>query len=186
MRGRILLFMLIICSTSIYTFDDERKGFIIGGGLGVGYLSNTTSLGSLSETDSRIVFPVNLKIGYAPSNTLEIFYSMKMPWWGQSDGTYLLGLIGPAFTLYLDNTSETDWFVSGGVGFASLGELSPVPSVRGGSSSRETGFGLFGGAGYEFSKHWTVEVDLLYSTVSEDESDTNSFGVLVTVNFLEF
>ena len=106
MRGRILLFMLIICSTSIYTFDDERKGFIIGGGLGVGYLSNITSLGSLSETDSRIVFPVNLKIGYAPSNTLEIFYSSRISWW--SDHNYLswLGLGAVAFTLYFDNISR--------------------------------------------------------------------------------
>ena len=61
-----------------------------------------------------------------------------------------------------------------------------MPTGRGGSSSNETGFGLFGGVGYEFSKHWTVEVDLLYSAVNKDESDTNSFGVLVTVNFLEF
>ena len=189
MRQRSLLFFIVIsifCSTSTYAFDDERKGFITGVGLGVGYLSNTTSLGSLSETDGRIVFPINFKIGYAPSNTLEIFYSMKMAWWGQSGETYLLGLIGAGVTLYLDNSSETGWFVSGGIGFASLGELSVVPSVRGGSSSRETGFGFFGGAGYEFSKHWTVEVDLLYSAVKKDESDTNSFGVLVTVNFLEF
>jgi len=186
-QGSLIAFIVIsiLCSTSSYAFDDERKGFIIGGGLGIGYLSNTTSLGSLSETGSRIVFPINLKIGYAPSNTLEIFYVVKMEWWGWSGETYLLGLGAAALTLYLDNTLETGWFVSGGIGFASLGELS-APTGRGGSSSNETGFGLFGGAGYEFSKHWTVGVDLLYSTVSEDESDTNSFGVLVTVNFLEF
>jgi len=186
-RGSLLIYlvMLILFSNSNYAFDDERKGFIIGGGLGVGYLSNTTSLGSLSETDSRIVFPFNLKIGYAPSNTLEIFYIIKMLWWGQSGSTYSLGLLGAAFTLYLDNASETDWFVSGGIGYASLSKLY-LPTGSGGSSSNETGFGLFGGVGYEFSKHWTIEVDLLYSTVSKDDSDTNSFGVLVTVNFLEF
>jgi opacity protein-like surface antigen len=186
-QGSLLIFIIIsiLCSTSSYAFDDERKGFIFGGGLGIGYLSNTTSLGSLSETDSRIVVPMNLKIGYAPSNTLEIFYIVKMEWWGKSGETYSLGLLGAAFTLYLDNVSETDWFVSGGIGYASLAELY-LPTGNSASPSNETGFGLFGGVGYEFSKHWTVEVDLLYSSVSNDNSDTSAFGVLVTVNFLEF
>ncbi len=173
----IYIAISILCSASIYAFDDERKGFILGGGLGVGYLSNTTSPGSLLDTDSRIVFHINFKIGYAPSNTLEIFYHQRISWWGQSGRTYLLGLIGAGFTLYFDNTSETDWFVSGGIGF--------VPTGRG-RSTDFFGFGLFAGAGYEFSRHWTVEVDLLYSTVTGNYSNADSFGVVVTVNVLAF
>ena len=169
--------MKILCSTFIYAFDGERKGFIIGGGLGVGYLLNTTSPGFSLDTDSRIIFQWNLKIGYAPSNTLEIFYNQRFSWWYQSDKTYTLGLLAAAFTLYFDNTSETDWFVSSGIGF--------VPTGRG-RSTDFFGFGLFAGAGYEFSRHWTVEVDLLYSTVTGNYSNADSFGVIVTVNVLAF
>lgn len=173
----ILIAISILCSTSVYAFDGERKGFIIGGGLGVGYLLNTTSPGFSSDTDSRVVFHINFKIGYAPSNTLEIFYSSRVSWWGQSDRTFSVGLLAAAFTLYLDNTSETGWFVSGGIGL--------VPSGRG-RSTDFFGFGLFVGAGYEFSRHWTVQVDLLYSTITGDYSDADSFGVLVTANVLAF
>jgi opacity protein-like surface antigen len=175
----ICIVISVLCSTSTYAFDGERKGFILGGGLGVGYLSNTTSPDFLSDTKSRLAFQTNFKIGYAPSNTLEIFYSNKVSWWSRS-GLYVLGLSAAAFTLYFDNTSETDWFVSSGIGFSSIGEIK-FDNVDSGS-----GFGLFGGAGYEFSNHWTVEVDLLYSNVTVRDNDYDFFGVLVTINVLAF
>ena len=91
-QGSLLIFIAIsiLCSTSIYAFDGERNGFIIGGGLGVGYLSNTTSPGFSLDNDSRIVFQTNFKIGYAPSNTLEIFYCSRILLWGQNN-IFLLG-----------------------------------------------------------------------------------------------
>ena len=181
----ILIAITILCSTSLYAFDGERKGFILGGGLGVGYLSNTTSwdfsYDTDSRTDSKVVFQTNIKIGYAPSNILEIFYSGRISWWGQTHSLFLLGLGAVAFTLYFDNISETGWFVSGGIGLSSLDELELRTTSDSGS-----GFGLFGGAGYEFSRHWTVEVDLHYSAVTGSHNDTDSFGVLVTVNVLAF
>jgi len=185
-QGRLLILIAIsiLCSSSIYAFDGERKGFILGIGLGVGYLSNTTSPGysydTDSETDSRMVTQTYFKIGYAPSNTLEIFYSSRISWWSERN-IFWLGLGAVAFTLYFDNISETGWFVSGGIGHSNMSELdfSSTPVSR-------SGFGLFGGAGYEFSKHWTVEVDLQYLTVADDRRDTDSFGVLVTVNVLAF
>ncbi|MCW8809848.1 MAG: porin family protein [Ignavibacteriaceae bacterium] len=175
----ICIAISILFSTSTYAFDGERKGFILGGGLGVGYLSNTTSPNFLSDTKSRLAFQTNFKIGYAPSNTLEIFYSNKVSWWDRN-GLYLLGLGAAAFTLYFDNTSETGWFVSGGIGFSSLAEINFDNSHSG------SVFGLFSGAGYEFSKHWTVEVDLLYSNVTVKDNDFDFFGVLVTINVLAF
>ena len=181
----ILIAISILCSTSIYAFDGERKGFILGGGLGFGYLSNTTSWDNSydtgSITESRTVFQTYFKIGYAPSNTLEIFYSSRISWWSEHS-LFWLGLGAVAFTLYFDNISETGWFVSGGIGHSNMSEL----DILGTSPVSRSGFGLFGGAGYEFSSHWTVEVDLQYSAVTDDRRDTDSFGVLVTVNVLAF
>ena len=181
----ILIAITILCSTSIYAFDGERKGFILGGGLGVGYLSNTTSwdfsYDTGSRTESRMVFQTYFKIGYAPSNTLEIFYRSRISWWSEHS-LFWLGLGAVAFTLYFDNISETGWFVSGGIGHSNMSEL----DILGTSPVSRSGFGLFGGAGYEFSSHWTVEVDLQYSAVTDDRRDTDSFGVLVTVNVLAF
>ena len=172
--------MLLSAYSNLYSFDGERNGFILGGGIGAGYLSNSSSNDSYSNTDSRGVFLTHFKIGYAPSNTLEIYYLSKVSWWGQSDITFTLGLSAIAATFYLDSATETGWSISGGLGLSSLS--APFEEDSGSSD----GFGLFVGGGYEFAKHWTVELDLLYSGISESGSDLNSFGVQLTVNVLAF
>jgi len=35
--------ILLLAYSNLYSFDSERKGFILGGGIGTGYLSNSTS-----------------------------------------------------------------------------------------------------------------------------------------------
>jgi len=173
--------ILLLAFSSLYAFDGERKGFILGGGIGTGFLSNTNSFNSFSNTDSRAVFLTSFKIGYAPSNTLEIYFISKVSWWGESDRIIQLGLSAIAITVYFDNTTETGWFISGGLGYST--KAAPFESTGGTSY----GLGLFGGGGYKFLSHWNLEVDLLYSTITTNsERDFNSFGVLVTVNFLAF
>lgn len=172
--------MIILSYSNLYSFDGERKGFILGGGIGAGYLSNSTSFNSNSNTDSRAVFLTNFKIGYAPSNTLEIYYLSKVSWWGESDITFTLGLSAVATTFYFDKTTETGWSISGGIGLSTLS----APFEVGLESSN--GFGLFAGGGYEFSSHWNIELDLLYSTITDGGADLNSFGVQLTVNVLAF
>jgi len=179
--------------SSLYAFDGERKGFIIGGGAGFGYLPKSICLkGTVkpfcpfpSVIEYKGVFLTNFKIGYAPSNTLEIFYINKSSWWIVSDITFLSGLSAVAFTAYFDNTLDFGWFVSSGIGLSSLS----APFESGIKSN--SGFGLFLGGGYEFSAHWNIEVNLLYSSIGRavDISslyDIGSLGVLVTINFLAF
>jgi hypothetical protein len=179
----ITLLFLFFQSNS-YSFDGERNGFILGGGMGFGYLSNTTSfdtpIGSFSDTDNRGTFQTNFKIGYAPNNVLEIFYISKVSWWGMNDITYTLGLSSIAARYYLDKATETGWSVTGGFGLSALSapfEEDLEPS---------DGFGLFAGGGYEFSRHWTVEFDLFYSSVSDEGIDFESFGIQLTINGLAY
>lgn len=178
--------ILLLAFSNLYAFDGVRKGFILGGGIGAGYLSNTTSFNSLSVTNSRVVFLTNFKIGYAPGNSLEIYYISKVSWWGQSNDIngsstiFTSGLSAIAATVYIDGTVPTGWFISGGLGLSILDE--PFEN----NSESSNGFGLFGGGGYEFSSHWSVELDLLYSTVTDAGNDFNSLGVLMTINFLAF
>ncbi len=73
-RAIIVAVVCIFISTNLLAFDGQRAGFILGGGIGAGFLSNKTSFGSFSNTESETVFLTNFKIGYAPSNTLEIYY----------------------------------------------------------------------------------------------------------------
>ncbi len=172
--------VFILASTNVFAFDGKRKGFIIGGGIGGGFLSNKTSFGSFSDTESQGVFLTKLKIGYAPSNTLEIYWIANSSWWRENDMTLFLGVSAIAVTKYLDNTSETGLFVTGGIGF------SEFDAPFEGDVDASTGFGLIGGVGYEFSRHWSIEADLLYSKVEESGVDFDSFGVRVSVNVLAF
>jgi len=171
---------LILSSTNVFALDGKRKGFIIGGGIGGGFLSNKSSRGSFSETQSEGVILTEFKIGYAPSNTLEIYYISKGSWWGQDDTTLILGVSAIGVTKYLDQTSETGLFVAGGIGLSAL----DAPFEDGADAI--SGFGLTGGVGYEFSRHWTIQADLLYSKIEESGADLDSFGVRVSVNVLAF
>jgi len=166
-----LAFILLLAFSNLYGFDGERKGFIFGGGIGVNFLS-------ISDSESKTTFLTNFKIGHAPSNTLEIFWMSKVSWFGGSGGDLtILGLGAVAATFYFDSKSETGWFASGGIGYSSYGKLSG--SRR---SSSDYGFGFFGGGGYEFAAHWSVEVDLLSSSIES----RNYFGVLVSINILGY
>jgi hypothetical protein len=168
-------FILLSVCSNLYSFDGERNGFILGGGIGAGYLSNSNS-----STDSRGVFLTHFKIGYAPSNTLELYYLSKVNWWGESDITFTLGLSAIAATYYIDSETETGWSISGGFGLSALS----APFEENLESSN--GFGLFLGGGYEFAAHWNVELDLFYSAISESNSDLNSFGIQITINGLAY
>lgn len=182
--NRIIFFatvcLLVLANTNVFSFDGERNGFILGGGVGGGYLSNSFKYSSYSTNDNRGVFLTDFKIGYAPSNILEVYYVSKVSWWGKTDINYALGLSALAVSYYTDNEKETGLFISGGLGLATLS----APFDTDVESSN--GFGVFGGVGYEFAAHWNVELDVLYSTISENEADLNSFGVRVTINVLAY
>jgi hypothetical protein len=111
---------------------------------------------------------------------LEIYYISKVSWWGESSKTFILGLSAAAATFYFDDQTNTGWFIAGGVGLSTLD--APFES----NISSSNGFGLFGGGGYEFAAHWSIEMDLLYSRIDESGADLDSFGVLISANFLAF
>jgi hypothetical protein len=52
------------------------------------------------------------------------------------------------------------------------------------------GFGLFAGAGYEFSPHWSVEGDLIYGKPKDSEFgvdvSTSAFTIKASVNVLAY
>ena len=101
--------------------------------------SNVNAQHACDEAKQRTnaVFLTEFKIGGAPSNTLEVFLIAKGSHLGESDLTLTAAGISKYF-----GTSETGLFVTGGVG------LSDVEFAE--------GLGLFGGVGYEFSKHFSI------------------------------
>jgi len=102
--------VFILACTNVFAFDGKRKGFIIGGGMGGGFLSNKTFFTSSSNIERVGVFLTKFKIGYAPSNTLEIYYMLEGLWWRRNRFTStLFGVSAVGITKYFDNVSKLDY-----------------------------------------------------------------------------
>jgi hypothetical protein len=164
--GAVFLVVFMVLSSQLLAFDGLRKGFILGGGAGPGYLT-------YEEVD-KFCLATNFKIGFAPSNTFEIYYLNSVSWFGISSSTFVNGLTGLGLTKYL-NPEGRGLFVFGGVGLALLWEL--------GGNESGSGLGLTGGAGYDIAKHWSVQADVTYCSISDAP---NNVSVRVSVNFLAF
>jgi hypothetical protein len=173
----VFLLAVLLMSAPLLAFNGQRKGFILGGGVGAGYLSYQERFDGEGPFDlNKFSLATNFKIGYAPSNSLEIYYINSVSWFGYMSETLLIGVTGAGVTKYL-SPKGTGFFVSLGAGISFFRSL-----TAGGGSF--TGFGLIGGIGYEFSKHWSIQGDVLYTTMESNQ--IRSLSVRATVNFLAF
>lgn len=141
-------FILISVNTSVYGFDGNREGFILGIGIGPGYTSYRETI-----TSEHLVFPnefvsernrqnklgiaTDFKIGYAPSNFLAIYYTNKVSWFGHKYSeiiadyhglhfekeyiekwTVAYAITGIGVTYYFSPTAPS-LFLSGALGYSS-------------------------------------------------------------------
>jgi len=169
--------------TPAQAFDGNRKGFILGFGLGLGSSSvdQTVSAGfeSASGSDSFTGLQTAFRIGGAPSEQVAIYYFNDVSWFSMenalgSDVTVASGVGGAGVTYYLAPTSPSFYF-GAGIGLGTW--MLPFES----DSDIWSGFGLGGLAGYEFARHWSVEVMVNYGEPGKTE-----FGVEVTSKVTTF
>jgi hypothetical protein len=168
----VLLLSFLLLSAHLLAFNGQRKGFILGGGAGAGFLSYETY--GLKST--RFSLATNFKIGYAPTDSFEIYYLASTSWFWLDGTSCFIGLTAVGLTQYL-NPKGTGFYVTGGIGLSSLQFLS-------GDEDYTNGFGLLGGIGYQVSKHWSLQGDVLYTTMKSGQ--IKSLGARVTFNYLAF
>ena len=130
----------------------------------------------------------DFKIGYAPSEQLEIFYASKVSWfkvdYGVDKATVSTGVGGLGCSYSLKTLAPT-WFLAGGLGFSgwSYPFEDPAPDPM-------QGAGIYGGAGYEFNRHLTLEMDLMYGNPNHsyggDKVTAKPFSVKFTINALAY
>lgn len=169
----VFLLLLLVLSSQVMAFNGQRKGFILGGGVGAGWL-NFKELGW--EVYNKLSGAGNFKIGYAPSNSLEIYFTENINVFTVGETSYAVGIGGVGVTKYL-NPKGTGFFVFGGVGMGLLTLL----ETGGGSNN---GFGLIGGIGYDIAKHWNIQADVLYTSL--EQGFQKSLSIRATINFLAF
>ena len=188
-RVSILVFVLCSSASSAVAWDGQRKGFTLGIGVGGGVTSYTQKVVTLkSDQETEFGVQADFKIGYAPSNQVNIFYTCKESWFGMKnlrDEHVTIGssVTAAAVTYYM-SPEVSSWFVTGGLGLAGW-------STRLESDARTYyGIGLIVGGGYEFSRHWYVEADLTWGQTSDKEDgievSTDALTFMITINVLGY
>jgi len=190
----IVLLTFVWSANPAFSFDGKRKGFILGGGLGFNMTSYTQTVEAFgfeetSDRENKGAISTSFKIGFAPNEQTEIYYSSKVSWFGMenalgNDVTIAFGMGGIGITHSLKTVPPT-YFVTGGIGFSSW-------SLPFEDNAPDTwlGLGVYGGGGYEFSRHYNVEFVICYGNPSDSEGGvearTNGLIFKLTVNALAY
>lgn len=168
-----------VLAAQLSAFNGLRKGFILGFGFGGNYLTykEPWPVGDFRKLD-KFTLATNFKIGYAASNSLEIYWFTTAAWGAFPYDTSTIAVGGIGLTKYL-NKAGKGFFLFGGVGSSANLDLSTLAD-----DAPETGLGLIGGIGYDIAKHWSIQGDVVYASFSSGER--TSLAVRLTVNFLAF
>jgi hypothetical protein len=192
----VILFCLITMAgitTHVDAFDGQRKGFILGGGLGLGSTDFEQSIdvgpfSSVSGGESTFSFQTNFKIGYAPSEQMEIYYFSHQAFFGMENilrnNVTIASGVGGAGVTYFFKTQVPSFFIAGGIGMA----MWALPFES--NADTWTGFGLTASGGYEFSRHVSFEVGITYGEPSLRvlgvDFTTKATTIRATINALAY
>lgn len=197
----LIIGMLVSFISPSFAWDGQRKGFILGIGAGGGlatYKPYTTfsDFGSNSDSEmnreKKFALMTDFKIGYAPSNQVALFWISKVAWFGHTyeyaDGssqsyTFADGIGGLGVAYYFQPQGPSP-YLTAGLGFSTFS--APFEKDFDGFS----GSGLALGAGYEFSKHWSVEGNFTWGSPNEEyfdgEAGFKTWAARVTINVLGY
>ena len=146
--------VLVMLSAQLFAFDGQRKGFVLGGGLGfspVGRWSvadNQAIFGG-KTSESRPGIAANILIGYAFDNNNMIVYDGDATAYSSTFNDKISSQGADVFAWYhYFGPCGKSAFTTAGIGLY----VFSVEEV--GDFSSNLGF-LFGG-GYEFARHWQV------------------------------
>ena len=197
--GALIAVTLLMVAAPLYAFDDERRGFVIGFGLGSGMLNQTTDVtGTIPPVSSSVFTPdktqvtitTSFKVGYAPSNRLAIYYLQNVAWDRTTDNNEVtwgmngLGGIGASFYF---GPQARSFYVLGAYGFSTW--TAPFEEQN---EHTKTWFGngtAFGG-GWEFADHLSLEVTGMWGNPTKSgtgwDGSIDSFSVLVLFQTLAY
>ena len=162
MKTRVLVVLMVfVVATAASAFDQKRKGFVIGLGVGVSAVSYTQELdyGSSTDTSSReneVALRTDFKIGYGFNEHLLLYWMSKVSWFGMDNAlgdhvTITAGVAGAGISYYI-SPEPKGLYILAGVGYSSW--AAPFES----DSDTWIGFGGAAGLGYEIARNWSVEI----------------------------
>jgi hypothetical protein len=182
------LVVLMLMASSAMAFDGRRKGFVLGGGLGLAPAASWR--GDLDVTpkfeDSGAGLGLHLVIGYAWDNFNMIVYEGNVV--GYSSDAYGVGFTayqgfnGACWYHYFGPAGKTIFTAVGLGAYTFRGELDFV----GIDFENDPGGGVLAGAGYEFSPHWQAGVYVSAGQTSEPGIDYDHAHINLLVSGIAF
>lgn len=184
----VIAFLTLALISDADAFDGNRKGFILGGGLGLGVTSFTQTVGGFGprltlERGRKLGLQTSFRIGYAPSEYGQIYWSNRVSWFGMENnfGNHVAiahGIGGIGVTYYFHPVTPS-FFITGVIGFSTWFTLfESYPDIL-------YGDGISGGFGYEFVRHWSVEISVSHGDLRENASGRRtSFSALTVKAFV--
>ena len=180
MCRRSILFLwlsiLLLAPVEAYAFDGKRKGFVIGGNLGLGVSTFVERIEQAgmdpvdAEREWQAGLGTGIRIGGAFNEQWMLYWIEQIAWFRTdaitgSDVTFANALSGVGFSFYRD-PDHFSTYVAFGAGMSTLGAPfdNNVDTLR--------GLGLYGAFGYEFRTHWSVEVSALWGRPNKDDMGT--------------
>jgi hypothetical protein len=163
-----LTIVVTILSGPIRAFDGNRKGFVLGGGLGIGPSTKLKLNDTYDKND--LGFAVNIVVGYAwnNKNIISLDYNANH-FWPEMFGsdTAISVFISPVWYHYYGNGNQS-LFSAFGLGRHGLG-VKNYDSVR--------GLGFLLGGGYEFKRHFQVGIYYSGGNVTSQVYPNRSFYI---------
>jgi hypothetical protein len=189
--------MLIVSSFDLKAASLDRKGFVIGIGLGGGLTTYKTDewasgFKHVYENGSSPGLATDFKIGYGISNNLLLIYTNKVLWFSFKDPDWpeaheaqltITGASMASLSYFFEPTTPSS-FASAGIGMSTWSGLSSTDEHK-----RWSGLGLFAGFGYELSPHLMLEFSVLFELGGKDEdysSGKNPCILMVTFHWLGY
>lgn len=182
-KSSVFLVFLMILAAQSFAFDGNRKGFVLGGGLGIGHAKvsvDVSGADDLTNTGAAI----NFVIGYAwDEQNMIVFlrdgviYSEKTIHGGSI--TLVQGFGGIGYYHYF-GTAGKSGFITGGFG------LQDWTSLDDDYESNDAGLGLLIGGGYEFTRHVQLYASLSFGKTSDPSFDYNHSQLMVTISAVAF
>jgi opacity protein-like surface antigen len=161
-------------------FDNSKKGFILGGGLGYSAVRTNIDIRSnhfrAGATDTQNALATTLKLGYGISEQFSVFYVNDVSWYkydGSSD-KYITGASSIGVDYYFDENSP--WYATGGIGIATLKNFTK-------NKDSVNGFSYNIGIGYEIMPHVTIEGKFLSNNFDDKNVDFDTKNFNLTFNY---
>lgn len=153
-----LLVVAVLIPATSSAFDGMRKGFVLGGGLGVAPMAKwSVESGGESFDESKVGFGLHVVIGYAWDEFNMIVYEGNIA--GYTSDEFYNTITGQSLTLAQGFNGASWYHYFGPQGksfFTVVGGGFYIFDVEDASDAWDPGLGYLVGGGYEFARHFQI------------------------------